>query len=73
MKEAATTEAATTEPGAYDAAARLHQSPPEASAQAWSPPEQSRDDTDRGWGEVEPGDDADLARLTREKPPHYSD
>ena len=33
-------------------------------------PEQTRDDTDRGWGE-EHDDEADLERLRREKPPHW--
>jgi hypothetical protein len=34
-----------------------------------STPDQSTDDTDRGWGEV-PEDDDD-ERFLREKPPHY--
>ncbi len=36
-------------------------------------PEQTSDDTDRGWGEDETGNDeeADLERLRREKPPHW--
>ena len=39
-------------------------------------PEQTADDTDRGWGEDDPSDagsaeDADLERLRREKPPHW--
>jgi hypothetical protein len=42
------------EPPGYDAQPRL--------------PEQSSDDTDRGWGEAPEDDDE---RLTREKPPHY--
>ena len=32
-------------------------------------PEQSVDDTDRGWGE--PPDEDDDERIAREKPPHY--
>ncbi len=35
-----------------------------------SPPEQTADDTDVGWGEVTIGDE-DEARILREKPPHY--
>lgn len=34
-----------------------------------SPVDQSTDDTEGGWGEIEPDDD--LERLTREKPPHH--
>lgn len=37
-------------------------------------PEQTADDTDRGWGEDEVPDhdrDADTERLLREKPPHW--
>lgn len=41
-------------------------------------PNQTADDTDRGWGDDErlatgsgDGDDADLERLRREKPPHW--
>ena len=35
-------------------------------------PEQTSDDTDRGWGEhAEADSDADIERLTREKPPHW--
>jgi hypothetical protein len=33
------------------------------------PPEQSEDDTDRGWGERPDEDDDE--RIAREKPPHY--
>jgi len=33
-------------------------------------PEQSADDTDRGWGE-RPDEDGDDERIAREKPPHY--
>lgn len=33
-------------------------------------PEQTADDTDRGWGE-HPGDEDDDERLIREKPPHW--
>ncbi|WP_030767040.1 hypothetical protein [Streptomyces sp. NRRL F-2664] len=35
--------------------------------------QQSRDDTDRGWGERPPtgGSAADLARFLDEKPPHH--
>jgi hypothetical protein len=32
-------------------------------------PEQTSDDTDRGWGEHPPEDDDE--RLIREKPPHW--
>ena len=39
-------------------------------------PEQTSDDTDRGWGEGAGAGDADadaddIERLTREKPPHW--
>ena len=34
------------------------------------PPEQSEDDTDRGWGE-RPDEADDDERIAREKPPHY--
>lgn len=38
-------------------------------------PEQTSDDTDRGWGDEPPdrgsGEDAELERLRREKPPHW--
>lgn len=34
-------------------------------------PEQTSDDTDRGWGEEPADEDADLERLRREKPPHW--
>jgi len=38
-------------------------------------PEQASDDTDRGWGDErrdeDRGEDADLERLRREKPPHW--
>jgi hypothetical protein len=34
------------------------------------PPDQSEDDTDRGWGE-RPDEDDDDERIAREKPPHY--
>jgi len=36
-------------------------------------PEQTADDTDRGWGDDDrdPREDADLERLRREKPPHW--
>jgi len=38
-------------------------------------PEQTADDTDRGWGDDEraprEAEDADLERLRREKPPHW--
>ncbi|HEX6919766.1 MAG TPA: hypothetical protein VF314_06030 [Actinomycetes bacterium] len=33
-------------------------------------PEQTSDDTDRGWGE-HPDDRDDDERITREKPPHW--
>ena len=34
-------------------------------------PEQTSDDTDRGWGERSDDADDDIERLTREKPPHW--
>lgn len=38
-------------------------------------PEQTSDDTDRGWGEdptgSDPAYDPDVERLLREKPPHW--
>lgn len=38
-------------------------------------PDQTSDDTDRGWGEDRPDpaaeQDADLERLRRDKPPHW--
>ncbi len=37
-------------------------------------PEQTSDDTDLGWGEAPPDDDAEAAddeRLRRDKPPHW--
>lgn len=34
-------------------------------------PEQTSDDTDRGWGEGADADADDIERLTREKPPHW--
>lgn len=38
-------------------------------------PEQTSDDTDRGWGEDRPDqgseEDAEVQRLLREKPPHW--
>lgn len=34
-------------------------------------PEQTSDDTDRGWGEHPEGDASDDERLIREKPPHW--
>lgn len=33
-------------------------------------PEQTSDDTDRGWGE-HPAEDADDERLRQDKPPHW--
>ena len=34
-------------------------------------PEQTSDDTDRGWGEREDDELSDDERLIREKPPHW--
>lgn len=37
-------------------------------------PEQTSDDTDRGWGDERTsrtGEDPDIERLLREKPPHW--
>lgn len=34
-------------------------------------PEQTADDTDRGWGEHPGDEDDDDERLIREKPPHW--
>ncbi len=34
-------------------------------------PDQTSDDTDRGWGERPDDTDADDERLLREKPPHW--
>jgi hypothetical protein len=34
-------------------------------------PEQTSDDTDRGWGEHPDDEDSDEDRLIREKPPHW--
>lgn len=34
-------------------------------------PEQTSDDTDRGWNERQP--DNDLERFLRERPPHHGD
>lgn len=34
-------------------------------------PEQTRDDTDRGWGDDRSDEEAELERLRREKPPHW--
>ena len=35
-------------------------------------PDQTRDDTDDGWGERSDGDD-DVRRLLDERPPHHED
>lgn len=34
-------------------------------------PEQTSDDTDRGWGDHEDDEASDDERLIREKPPHW--
>jgi hypothetical protein len=36
-------------------------------------PEQTRDDTDVGWGDERPSDDDDVRRLLDERPPHHED
>jgi hypothetical protein len=37
-------------------------------------PEQTSDDTDRGWGELPPEEDPeDLRRFVEDRPPHHGD
>jgi hypothetical protein len=36
-------------------------------------PDQTRDDTDIGWGEPPTDDDENLRRLLEERPPHHED
>lgn len=44
--------------------------PAQAAAREPVPPEQSREDTDAGWGEYPDSDDD---RLYRDRPPHWND